>query len=66
MIKDNAIDGTNHKYATVQSGGVNYRHAVIYYQSLHGRNVDFTIDIYGDASMRWILFGQTEVQNKGF
>lgn len=61
IIKDNAHDGSD-GYATVQSGGVNQRHAIIYFKSYHGRDVDFHIEIYGDVRRWWFLFGKTEME----
>lgn len=61
LIKDNARDGSD-GYATVQSGGVNQRQVVIYFKSHHSRDIDFNIEIYGDARHWWILFGKTEFE----
>lgn len=60
IIKDNSRDRSD-GYATVQSGGVNQGHVFIYFKSYHGRDIDFNIEIYGDARQWWILFGRTEI-----
>lgn len=49
MMKDNARDGTG-AFATVQSGGVNYRHVVIYFRTQRGGDINFDVGIYGDGS----------------
>lgn len=49
MIKDNARDGSG-GFATVESGGVNYRYVTIYFRSQRGGDINFDVGIYGDAS----------------
>lgn len=48
MIKDNARDGSG-GFATVKSGGINYRNAVIYFRSQRGGDINFDVGIYSDA-----------------
>lgn len=49
MFKDNRRDG-NGAFTKVESGGVGYRNAVIYFRSQRGGDINFDVGIYADPT----------------
>lgn len=49
MLRDNFRDGRG-AFTRVDSGGVGYRHAVIYFRSQGGGDIVFDVGIYADPS----------------